>query len=198
MPVETIEWILLAVSPFLAVGFACMMYNAIFARRAGELLQEMDQRMDSAYRTWREWTKARGGVQPAFSSTAFEKTGETCFAYEREAVSYEPVRPHTSVATDGLVFDTPCGMSVSGGWSILDCFDGVQLVGRGALFVTDQNLYLRGTGTEIKIPLKDVWMVATACSSFLIEARSMDRPLIFTGVNGQKLRDTIHMLMEAV
>lgn len=62
--------------------------------------------------------------------------------------------------------------------------------------MTDRNLYLKGS-RDVKIPLGELQVVATSCSNFLVETKSMDRPLIFTEVNGQMLRDTVYMLLEA-
>lgn len=194
MAVVSVEWVPLAVVPFLAIGAAYVLYNAFFVSRKGNQQQDMDHTHNKAYQTWREWIRARGSIQPAFSSRTFDK-GETCFAYEREVFSYEPLVPHGHVESDAPIFDTECGALVGEGWSILDCFEHVRFVCKGALFVTNKNLYLRETGGELKIPLSDVRMVATACSSFLIKAKSMERPLILTGVNGQVLRDIIYMLL---
>ena len=197
MTIETLEWILFALSPVLAFGVAYVLYNAYCGSSGRERRHRADRRLNADYQMWREWIKARGGIQPVFCSRAFNKD-EVCYAYEREAFSYEPLMPHmldkTSVE-DAPVFDTACGAPVGEGWSILDCFEGVNFVGKGFLFVTDRNLYLKGS-REIKIPLGELQVVATSCSNFLVETKSMDRPLIFTEVNGQMLRDTVYMLLE--
>ena len=197
MSIETLEWILLLLSPFLAIASACMLYNAYCASKRREKRVVTDCRLNTDYFTWREWIKARGGIQPVFCSRAFEE-GEVCFACEQEAFSYEPVMPHALDREEGAdepVFDTACGVPVGEGWSILDCFEGVNFIDKGFLFVTNRNLYLKGL-REIKIPLGDLQAVATSCSGFLVESRTMDRPVIFTHVNGQILRDTVYMLLE--
>ena len=198
MTFETIEWVLLALSPFLAFGVAYMLYNSYCDSNRREKRLQTDQRLNADYLTWREWVKARGGIQPVFCSRAFNKD-EVCYAYEREAFSYAPLMPHMldrASEEEAPIFDTACGASVGEGWSILDCFEGVNFVGKGFLFVTDRNLYLKGSGA-VKIPLGELQVVAASCSNFLVETKSMDRPLIFTEVNGQMLRDIIYMLLEA-
>ena len=197
MSIETLEWILLVLSPFLAIATACMLYNAYCASNRREKRWVTDHRLNTDYFTWREWIKARGGIQPVFCSRVCEE-GEVCFACEQEAFAYEPLRPHMlgrEEIENVPVFDTACGVPVGEGWSILDCFEGVNFIGKGFLFVTNRNLYLKGL-KEIKIPLGDLQVVATSCSNFLVETKTMDRPVIFTRVNGQMLRDTVHMLME--
>ena len=197
MSIETLEWILLVLSPFFAIATACMLYNAYCASKRREKQWATDHHLNTDYFTWREWIRARGGIQPVFCSRAFEE-GEVCFACEQEAFSYEPSVPHVlgrEEMADAPVFDTACGVPVGEGWSILDCFEGVNFIGKGFLFVTNRNLYLKGL-KEIKIPLGDLQVVATSCSNFLVEAKTMDRPVIFTRVNGQKLRDTVYMLLE--
>ena len=197
MSIETLEWILLVLSPFLAIATACMLYNAYCASNRREKRWATDHRLNTDYFTWREWIKARGGIQPVFSSRVFE-AGEVCFACEQEAFAYEPLRPHAlgrEEIENAPVFDTARGVPVGEGWSILDCFEGVNFIGKGFLFVTNRNLYLKGL-KELKIPLDDLQVVATSCSNFLVEAKTMDRPVIFTRVNGQKLRDTVYMLLE--
>ena len=197
MSIETLEWILLLSSPFLAIATACMLYNAYCASNRRERRWATDHHLNTDYFTWREWIKACGGIQPVLCSRVFEE-GEVCFACEREAFSYEPSMPHVlgrEEMADAPVFDTACGVPVGEGWSILDCFEGVNFIGKGFLFVTNRNLYLKGL-REIKIPLGDLQVVATSCSNFLVEAKTMDRPVIFTRVNGQKLRDTVYMLLE--
>lgn len=197
MSIKPLEWAVLVVSPFMAIGVACMLYNVCCAADVREGRQWGDHRLNAAYLTWREWIRARGGLQPVYCSRALEE-GEVCFAHESEAFSYVPFMPHVShvhAEMEAPVFDTSFGVSVGEGWSILDCFEGVRFVDRGALLVTNRHVYLRGA-REIKIPLGDLRVVATSCSNFLIEAKEMDRPLIFTRVNGQMLRDTIYMLLE--
>ena len=197
MTIETLEWILLVSSPFLAIATACMLYNAYCASNRREKRLLTDHRLNADYFTWREWIRARGGIQPVFCSRVLEE-GEVCFACEREAFAYEPLMPHVlseEEMADAPVFDTACGVPVGEGWSILDCFEGINFIGKGFLFVTNRNLYLKGL-KEIKIPLDDLQVVATSCSNFLVETKTMDRPVIFTRVNGQKLRDTVYMLLE--
>lgn len=197
MSIETLEWILLVLSPFLAIVAAWMLYNAYRTSNGREDQLVKDHRLNADYLTWREWIRARGGIQPVFCSRVFE-AGEVCFACEQEACSYEPLMPHVlgrEAMGNAPVFDTPCGVPVGEGWSILDCFEGVNFIGRGFLFVTNRNLYLKGL-REIKIPLGNLQVVATSCSNFLVKTKTMDRPVIFTRVNGQMLRDTVYMLLE--
>ena len=198
MSIEILGWILLLLSPFLAIVTACMLYNAYCASNRREKRLETDHRFNADYLSWREWIKARGGIQPIFCSRVFSE-GEVCYAYEQAARLFEPLLPHVldeDEVTDAPVFDTACGVPVGEDWSILDCFEGVNFIGKGFLFVTNRNIYLKGV-REIKMPLGDLQVVATSSSNFLIEGRSMDRPLIFTEVNGQMLRDTVYMLLES-
>ena len=196
MVIGTAEWVFLAMALLTVLGFLFWSSNLVSVVRKTEMRCEVDHRLNTAYQAWRERVSASGGVRPVPCPRAFD-WGETCFAHESVAFLYEPMQPHGSDKPERPIFDTACGESVAEGWSILDCFEGTRFVGRGSLFVTNRNLYFRDAVRDIRISLDDVRMVATACSSFLVETASSDRPLIFTGVNGQKLRDTICMLLEA-
>ena len=62
--------------------------------------------------------------------------------------------------------------------------------------MTNRYLYFTSAGKDQTIPLGDIHTVAAACSGLLVGAVEMDRPLLFSGVNGQRFRDTISMLLE--
>ena len=194
MSFEFAESALLALVVLLILGFLFWLSNLVFVVRKSEMRCEVDHRLNTAYQTWRERISSNGEVSPVSCPQEFDE-GETCFAYEYLAFLYEPLKPHGSDKPEMPVFDSACGEPVDEGWSILDCFEGVNFIGKGFLFVTNRNLYLKGL-REIKIPLGDLQVVATSCSNFLVEAKTMDRPVIFTRVNGQKLRDTVYMLLE--
>jgi len=192
--IETVEWILLGVAPIFAIFTAKWAYNALAISRRKELREKREEGHDADFRVWWETVKT-GGLKEVFCPMAIEED-EICYEYVYRASLYEPVQPSLPEwAEDHCVFDVPCGTPIGRHWSILDGFEAVRFVGRGSLCVTDRRLYFKGLGTDLKIDLDDLHTVAASCSGLLIGAEELDRPLLFDAVNGQKIRDILHLLI---
>ena len=198
MPTEMTEWLEwggLVLSPFLALMAAMGLYNVISSSRRREQLFERDKRFISEYRTWRERVRADCGINKIICPMKLAED-EQCYAYDVSASLYLPSAPHGQW-NDEILFDTECGTEIGPGWTIMDCFDSVRFMGNGSLCITDRNIYFSGAVMHKTISLDEVSTVATACSGILIGSRTMDRPMLFSCVNGARLRDTIHILLEA-
>ncbi|MBO7722034.1 MAG: hypothetical protein J6T01_06480 [Kiritimatiellae bacterium] len=193
MELEEIEWLMFGCAPIMAIFVAMMVYNAIRSSRRKEQLLERDMRFGNEYRTWRENVKNDGGINHTFCPMSLEG-GERCFAFEDAVAFYEPASTGILYRRD-LGAETECGADVEPGWSVTDCFDEVRFIGNGRLLVSDRRVCFSGTGLRRAIPLEDVRSVAAACSGVILETRSKDRPMLFNGINGQRVRDTILILM---
>jgi len=194
---DWIEWVFLGLSPFLALSAALGIFNAVRRSQIRNRMRGEDHRHNMAYQSWCEWGKAQGGIKPV-GTLCLSAYQDPYFALEHEVSLFEPLMPHPHFDQDSEPhFDTPCGMFVGEGWSVLDCFDGVRFVAKGSVRVMARALVFDGVLGEVRIPLDEIHTVVAACSSLLVGAASSDRPFLFGGVNGQKLRDIISFLLEA-
>ena len=189
-----LEWTLLAVAPIAAGWLAMTVYRTWYLSDRREKAKKDDEGREFEYGTWRETVLAHGGPQPVYCPVPLE-IGEQCYSFDNSVSLYMPSDPHEHHG-EGVLFDTEPGQPVGGGWSIMDCFHQVQFAGRGRLCVTDRCISFGDLGSRREIQFDDVHTVAASRSCLLIGTEQMDRPLLFQNVNGQRLRDVIHYLME--
>ena len=189
-----IECLLLVTLPPIAIWCAISIFKSAVLSRNRKMAACANRWHDDEYYTWRESVQARGGIMPVFCPMNLGP-GEQCFSFDSSVSLYVPFEPHEHHG-DGVVFDTQFGQPVGGDWSVLDCFDNVQFIGRGRLCVTDRKISFGDCLQMQTVSLLDVHTVAASSSCLLIGAERMDRPMLFNDVNGQRLRDIIHLLLE--
>ena len=194
MDFSWLGWVLIAVSPFAAVKLAMMAFDLWTRSVQHEKERLEDESRETEYGNWYEGVLARGGIRPVFCPLPLSD-GELCYSFDNAVSLYLPSDPHEHHG-DGVMFDTEPGQPVGGGWSILDCFHRVRFAGRGRLCVTDKCISFGDFGRRQEISLDDVHTVAASRSCLLIGTEEMDRPLLFQNVNGQRLRDVIHFVLE--
>ena len=188
-----LEWTLLVLSPVMAVVAIAVVLGILRSSQKKAQSVVKDKRFTRAYYAWRDRI-LRTGLQPVACPMPLT-AGERCFSFSSSIELYEPTEPHAHCSSEAL-FDMEIGAGVGSDWSILDCFDNVRFCGKGDLCISDRCLYFTGS-RKLNIPFPSMHTVAASCSGLMIGARGMDRPLLFMDVNGQVLRDMIHMLMEA-
>jgi len=181
------------IAPIVAIFTAKAMYNAIATSRRKELRENRDEGHDADFHVWWETVKA-AGLKSVFCPMAISE-GENCYYYAYRALLYEPWQPSLPQwSVDRCIFDVPCGTPIGRHWSVLDSFESLRFVGKGSLCVTDKYLYFRGLGSDLQISIEELHTVAASCSALLIGALALDRPLLFDAINGQKVRDILHMV----
>ena len=195
MKPHTIFALICGLAPLMALIVSKLLFDAYCRSKQRRQVVTRDEGYNEAYERWRRRLKAVGGVEPVDCPLPLA-VGEVCYAHTAPVALYVPATPHGHRMPRETMFDLACGVNVGLGWSITDCFDGVRFLGRGGLSVTNRYLYFTSAGKDQTIPLGDIHTGAAACSGLLVGAAEMDRPLLFSGVNGQRFRDTIHMLLE--
>ena len=191
---DGLEWLLALAIPIAAALTAMWVFNALMISRRRDELRQIDENRESEYSFWCEGVRAHGGIQPVFCPVTLEE-GERCFSFDCSVALYLPSEPHEHHGEE-VIFDTEPGQPVGGGWSILDCFHQVRRVGCGQLCVTNRCISFGSCGSQQKIMLEDVHTVAASRSCLLVGSDQMDRPMLFQDVNGQRLRDVIHYVLE--
>ena len=194
MELDWIVWIMVPALPVAAALTAMMVFNSMLSSRRREEQRQTDENRESEYSFWCEGVRAHGGIQPVFCPVTLEE-GERCFSFDCSVALYLPSEPHEHHGEE-VIFDTEPGQPVGGGWSILDCFHQVRRVGCGQLCVTNRCISFGSCGSQQKIMLEDVHTVAASRSCLLVGSDQMDRPMLFQDVNGQRLRDVIHYVLE--
>jgi len=188
----------LGLSPILALYTARGLYNAVCISKRKEQLSARDNWHDEEYRTWRERLKICGGLESVFCPLPIG-VGETCYAYFYEVSPYAAVGSFMNLMEEDVpFFDTERGVPIARGWSVLDHCATTEYLGKAGMCVTDRHLYVKGISADLRIPLEDVRVVMAACSSILIGIQAFDRFLLIDAVNGQKIRDVLHVLMDAL
>jgi len=193
-------WVLLASVPVLAFFTAKAIYNAVCVSRHKERLLERDLCYDLEFRNWWGSVQAHRGIQRAFCTMELE-ADEVCYLYSGRVSVFSPDLPSDEFeiepqSEEGVAFDVDCGVCVSPNWSVMDWFPSVSFQGSCVLCVTNKYIRLFGGGIDLEIGLEEIRMVAAACSSVLIETRNESQPLLLGSVNGQIVRDILHILVD--
>ena len=191
-----LQWGLVAAAVIVAIFSAMEIYRSWYKSYWREQAQKGEEGRDTEYFAWREAVKAHGGYQPVFCPMHLDE-GERCYSFDHAVSMYLPSEPHEHTS-EGVLFDTEPGQPVGGGWSIMDSFDDVQFVGRGRLCVTDRCISFGDLNSRQEIQIDDVRIVAASRSCLLVGTEQMDRPMLFTNVNGQRLRDVIHYVINGL
>jgi len=197
---EYVQWGLLFLAPFLAVFTAKGVYNAVSLSRQKERRHEQDLCHDLEYLHWWGAVEAHRGIHSVFCPFPIEDD-ETCYMFSSQVPVYFPDSPgdgpdSAEDGDEGTSFDVELGISVAPDWSVMDWFPSVGFKGLGTLCVTNRRVYLQGAGFDLRIDLADIHTVSAACSSVLIGCRDHAAPLILGSVNGQVIRDVLHLLVE--
>ena len=196
MKLVWLELLLLCTLPPIAIWSAISIFKSAILSRNRKMEARADRWHNDEYNAWCKVIRAQGRLNPVSCPMTLEP-GERCFSYDSSVALYVPFEPHEHHGEE-VVFDTPFGQPIGGDWSILDCFDSVQFIGRGRLCITDRNISFGDCLQMQAVSLNDVHTVAASSSCLLIGAVRMDRPMLFNGVNGQRLRDIIHLLLKEV
>jgi len=187
--IEITELCLLGLSPLLAIGAAMVLYNIYVASRRKELLLEQDKSYEREYLLWWESVKGHHGLVPVFCPVK-TLTKEKCYLFIHHASLYEAYEPQMPKG-----FDVACGVTVDRRWSVMDQVGAVAFLGHCRICVMASRIYVKSGLVEINIPLEEITSVVASCSALMIDSESLDQPLIFRNINGQQLRDTIHVLV---
>lgn len=197
MSIGLTELFVLFIAPVGAILLALMLFKSFSNTRAkarGDSSDLSDTKNDANYSIWREHIRARGGVDPVYCPLPLED-GECCFFFTNTATLFVPAMPGDYFEDDGLIFETEFGESTGVGWSVLERFDAVKFVGGGRLYITDRRIGFVGSSTYM-IPLHNIRRIAASCSGLMVASEVIDRPLVFGRINGQQLRDILHIMME--
>ena len=181
--------------PVISVLCGWAMYNMYTGSRYRQHLCDRDQMFDEQYRRWLESMRSRRELPRACSPAWLEK-GESCYSFDAMASLHEPeadgrprayMPPHPDAADEFQMGEsefTP------------DSYGALHFLGNGRLYVTDRRVEFNGVGVRRVIGLEDILSVSASYSSVFIDSAAADRPMLFGGVNGQRIRDIIQLLME--
>ena len=189
------EVLLIAAAPVLAMFASFALFNAIcrmrneehVMRRSRSAGMARDQMYNDEYCQWLQQVDEAGGLIPIDSPVAVDR-GERCYAFNKFVSLYESSSPERRVVDSGAFSAM--------GTTIMDGYNHVRLLDRGSLCITDRRIRFDGMRAGMVIPLGDVSSVEAETSGLMVESRSTDGVMLFNGVNGRQLRDTINMLME--
>jgi len=164
---DSYGWTFVAFAPVLALGVAMVIYNAICASRRREDILPVRRGgwHEEEYRLWWESLKTSGKLARVFCPL-LAVAGEACYFYCCKADLFVSV----------------------GEQPRHEFFDQVSLC------VTDSHLCLQGARVDLKIPLNEVHVVSAECDNVLVDAVSLDQPLLVADVCGWLVRDVVKIL----
>lgn len=184
---------------YLYIGGACLLLLVVVAilMIASAARKRRRHAQDNAircqnYDKWHAWV-AEHGKLPNVSCNIILKEGEIAHHCERAAL----IEPKSVRTTDfGGVSTGGKGIRIGGGRAISESHDEWREISRGTLTITNRRIVYDGDRHNRSVDIADVLSVQANVDSAAISCASREKTMIFSGVNGQIIRDIIQSVTQ--
>jgi hypothetical protein len=146
------------------------------------------------YMRWLAQVNKDGGIMPCAAGLQLPEN-EACF-FAENANLYEPRAVRVS-RHSGFGARPMRGLGVFEGESRSESHDEWRKISTGIFYVTNKRILFAGDTQTREIKLSNVISLSADSQSLVVMSAKRQKPMNFSGLNGQIARDTISMILSA-